>query len=146
MAPAQLDTLQEIAAQLGSDESTAAALATTVSGKLAKASNLSDLASPGTARTNLGVAIGTNVQAWDADLDAVAALGTTAYGRSLLTLVSAAALKTGLAIAAGDVSGLGNAATRNVGTTSGTVAAGDDARFASYTRGQIVALALGSPF
>jgi len=34
-----------------------------------KANNLSDLASASTARTNLGVAIGTNVQAWDADLD-----------------------------------------------------------------------------
>lgn len=36
---------------------------------LAKASNLSDLNNTATARTNLGVAIGTNVQAWDADLD-----------------------------------------------------------------------------
>jgi hypothetical protein len=35
----------------------------------------------------------------------------------------------GTALAAGDISGLGDAATKNVGTTPGTVAAGDDSRF-----------------
>jgi hypothetical protein len=42
-----------------------------------RANNLSDLASASTARTNLGLAIGTNVQAWDGDLDAIAAIAGT---------------------------------------------------------------------
>jgi hypothetical protein len=40
-----------------------------LSGALIATNNLSDLNNTATARTNLGVAIGTNVQAWDADLD-----------------------------------------------------------------------------
>jgi hypothetical protein len=51
------------------------------------------------ARTNLGLAIGTNVQAWDADLDAIAALTTTTFGRSLLTKTAAEDVRTTLASA-----------------------------------------------
>jgi len=42
-----------------------------------------------------------------------------------------AASNTSIAIANTAVSGLGNSSTRNVGTTAGTVAAGDDSRFSS---------------
>ena len=45
--------------------------------RLLKADNLSDLANKGTARTNLGVAIGSDVQAYDAQLDDVAGLTPT---------------------------------------------------------------------
>jgi hypothetical protein len=54
-APGTLDTLQEIAAQLATDESAVGALTASVNGKLAKASNLSDLVSAAAARGNLGL-------------------------------------------------------------------------------------------
>ncbi|WP_424578967.1 tail fiber domain-containing protein [Bradyrhizobium sp. USDA 241] len=54
-APSTLDTLQEIVAQMQSDESGFAALTTTVSGKLTASMNLNDLADKAQARINLGV-------------------------------------------------------------------------------------------
>ena len=110
--------------------------------KLAKASNLSDVASVTTSRTNLGVtATGADTTyAYRAnnlsDLASVASartnlgLGSAAVesatyflqvANNLSDVVSAGSARTNL--------GLGNSATRNVGTTAGTVAAGDDARF-----------------
>lgn len=54
-APSTLDTLQEIVAQMQSDESGFAALSTTVSGKLTASQNLNDLTDKAQARINLGV-------------------------------------------------------------------------------------------
>ncbi len=69
-----------------------------ISATLLKANNLSDLTNAGTARTNLGLVIGTNVQAYDSDLAAIAALSTTAFGRALLALVDEAAGRTAFGI------------------------------------------------
>lgn len=76
-APGALDTLDELAAALGDDPNFATTVTNSIATKLAKASNLSDLTDASAARTNLGLVIGTNVQAWDSDLDAIAALTPT---------------------------------------------------------------------
>jgi hypothetical protein len=61
------------------------------SGYLAAANNLSDVASASTARTNLGLAIGTDVQAYDADLTSWAAIAPSTKQD---TLVSGTNIKT----------------------------------------------------
>lgn len=77
-SPGALDTLNELAAAIGDDPNFAATISNGLAQKLAKTLNLSDLADTAAARANLGLAIGTNVQAWDGDLAAIAALtGTT---------------------------------------------------------------------
>jgi hypothetical protein len=110
--------------------------------KLAKASNLSDVASVTTSRTNLGVtATGADTTyAYRAnnlnDLASVTSartnlgLGSAAVQSATYFLQVANNLSDVASVAlARNNLGLGNSATRDVGTTAGTVAAGDDARF-----------------
>jgi Lower baseplate protein N-terminal domain len=54
-APEALNTLNELAAALGDDANFATTVSTSLGEKLVKASNLSDLTSASTARTNLGL-------------------------------------------------------------------------------------------
>jgi len=54
-APQALDTLKELADALGSDASFSTTVTTSIAGKLAKSSNLSDLADASAARGNLGL-------------------------------------------------------------------------------------------
>ena len=67
-APSTLNTLNELAAALGDDANFSSTITTSLGQKLVKSSNLSDLTSASTARTNLGLAIGSNVQAYNANL------------------------------------------------------------------------------
>lgn len=121
-SPGSLDTLNELAAALGDDPNFATTITNALAGKLAKASNLADLTDAAAARVALGLVIGTNVQAYDTELAALAGLvsaadqlafftgsGTaalatfTAAARTLLAAADAAAQRTAL--------GLGTAAT-----------------------------------
>jgi len=58
-----------------------------------RANNLSDLASPSTARTNLGVAIGSNVQAFSSVLATYAGISPSANVQSLLGAADYAAIR-----------------------------------------------------
>ena len=84
-AGSTLDTLGELSASLSEDSGSLASLVTTVGTKLAKSSNLSDLSDASTARTNLGVAIGSDVQAFNSTLGTVAG-GTYVGDDSIVTI------------------------------------------------------------
>ena len=108
---------------------------TQLDAKLVKASNLSDLTNATTARTNLGVAIGTDVQAHDADLDAIAGLtsaadkgiqftGSGTAGTFDLTTAGKALLDDADASAQRTTLGLGTIATQdanNVSVSGGSI-------------------------
>ena len=116
-ANAAFDTLLEISASLASGDST---LNTLVDGKLAKASNLSDLTNTSTARTNLGVAIGSDVQAYNATLASVAG-GTYSGDDSITTIGTVIAGNVAAILPAGTVSGSSQI---NVASTTGDIALG----------------------
>lgn len=111
------------------------------SGDMLAENNLSELTNTTTARSNLGLVIGTDVLEFNADLQAISDLTWTANGslvwrnasgtisqldlssdvEALIQTASDSAFRTEL--------GLGGSATLDVGSSSGTVAAGDDSRF-----------------
>ena len=109
------------ATELGHVSGVSSAIQTQINTKLTASNNLSDVASASTARTNLGLAIGTNVQAFDAQLSDIAGLTPTdsnfvvGDGSNFVTETGATA-RTSL--------GLGSVATQNsnsIAITGGSI-------------------------
>jgi hypothetical protein len=121
--------------ELGYVSGVTSAIQTQLGTKLTASNNLSDVSSTSTARTNLGLAIGTNVQAYDAELAAIAGLtsaadkgiqftGSGTAGTYDLTTAGKALLDDADASAQRTTLGLGTIATQNannVALTGGTI-------------------------
>jgi len=125
-ADSTVDTLGELSASLANDSGSLATLVTTVGTKLAKSSNLSDLANASTARTNLGVEIGSDVQAFNSTLATVAG-GTYAGDDSIITVGTVTTgnvtsiLPSGVVSGSSQITSIGNSQLSNSAITiSGT--------------------------
>jgi len=138
--------------ELGYVSGVTSAIQTQLGTKLTASNNLSDVSSTSSARTNLGLAIGTNVQAYDAELAAIAGL-TSAAGKGIeftgsgtaavfdLTTAGKALLDDADASTQRTTLGLGTIATQNannVAVTGGTItgltspSSGSDAATKTY--------------
>ena len=133
---------------------------TQLDAKLVKANNLSDLTNTATARTNLGVAIGTDVQAYDAELQAIAGLtsaankgiqftGSGTAGTYDLTTAGKALLDDADASAQRTTLGLGTIAVQNANNVSitggavtglGSPSVGSDAATKTYVDNLVAGL------